>query len=100
MTIYVFVLGMINDKAIGTESHIEIPEQPVFSNSTWENVGVTTNFMSDSIGYYLDLFFMNDYTGFITIFIIVPATLVAVFIFITEVLIPFIVAIGGLIPFT
>jgi len=96
-------LDLANQQSIGDASYIPIPIFPTQTEAETnflDDLTAIIGFVFEMVGYYMALFTSNDFVSFVTVFIIFPAMMIALFIFITEVVIPFIVAIGGLIPFT
>lgn len=97
-----FMIFIINTGADIFADNLEL-NQPVlqtFGNDTWTNVGITTNYILAETGFFYEILTLDPNISYFTTFILIPSTLIFIFIFITEILIPFIIAIGGLIPFT
>lgn len=95
--VFSFVSQLINEHSIGTDDYIPVAQFPTLEHTGfWDTLGAVWTYMLDSAGYYFALFTSNDFSTFVTMFIITPALLIALFIFIKEILIPFIQAL----PFT
>jgi hypothetical protein len=97
--LWVFILGLINEN-VDIETKITPPSFPIFSTNFIENAFALFEYFGGIMGFYFDLFTISPEATFISTFIVIPATFIAIFIFIKDILIPLITAIGSLIPFT
>jgi hypothetical protein len=98
LLIMLFFFGL-NVELLEEELSLEQPEAPIPSNSTFDDLFNTLEYYTDSISFYSTIMTATPVSTVISS-IFVLFTLVMLYIFIREIFIPFLEAIGSIIPFT
>lgn len=70
------------------------------TGNIFEDLGLTFGWFGSSIVFFIQLTQTNSAFSYITTLILTPGLLLLLYIFITKIAIPFLEAIGSLIPFT
>ncbi len=102
-TLFVFFLIFLVSLGIeifAEEFNLVIPEFPEPTENVISDLVNTLGFFIESVGFYVDLATVTPEISMISTIILTPIFIILIYIFLTTLFIPFLEAIGSLIPFT